>query len=167
LSGIYIFNLPLEEYLFFVAIPYSSVFTYEVLRTYASKDYLERYYRIISIFLILFLLMLSILFYNKTYTFVSFLLTSLYIFLLIILVKPDYLGRVYLSYAIILIPFMLVDGLLTGTFLKEPVIVYNQNEIMGIRLLTVPLEDMIYGLLLFVMNISIYEKLKQSHTKVQ
>lgn len=167
LTGIYIFDLPLEECLFFVAIPYSSVFTYEVLRTYLARDYLGSYAKTISIFLILLLLILSILFHSKIYTFVSFLFTFIYFLILIIVLKANYLGWAYLTYALILIPFLLVNGILTGTFLKEPVVIYNQDEIMGIRLLTIPLEDIIYGLLLFMMNISIYEKLKHSRSRVQ
>ncbi len=81
--------------------------------------------------------------------------------------KVDYLGWAYLSYFIILFPFLIVNGILTGTFLTEPVVIYNQNEITGARLLTIPLEDIIYGLLLFIMNISIYEKLKHPSAAVQ
>lgn len=167
LTGIYIFGLPLEECLFFIAIPYSSVFTYEVLRAYLAKDYLGSYAKSISIFLILLLLMFSILFNTKLYTFVLFLFTLIYFLFLIIVLNANYLGWIYLTYALILIPFLLINGILTGTFLNEPVVIYNQNEIMGIKLLTFPLEDIIYGLLLFTMNISIYEKLKHSPSRVQ
>jgi lycopene cyclase domain-containing protein len=57
-----------------------------------------------------------------------------------------WLSGFLLSYAISLIPFFLVNGVLTSL----PVVWYNDAQNMGIRLWTIPLEDAIYllGLLL-------------------
>ena len=40
LQGIYIFNLPIEEWLFFIAIPYACLFTYHSFEYLIKKDYL-------------------------------------------------------------------------------------------------------------------------------
>ncbi len=61
------------------------------------------------------------------------------------------------SYAIILIPFLLVNGFLTAV----PVVLYNDVENLGVRIYTIPVEDIFYGMLLILMNIVIYEKLYQ------
>jgi lycopene cyclase domain-containing protein len=58
---------------------------------------------------------------------------------------------------VVLIPFFIVNGLLTGTGLEEPVVWYNNQENVGIRLLTIPIEDTIYGFLLIGLNITLYE----------
>jgi lycopene cyclase domain-containing protein len=71
-----------------------------------------------------------------------------------------YLGKFYLSYLWILIPFFLVNGILTGTGLENPVVWYNNDENLGIRLLSIPLEDVVYGMLLILMNITIFEWLQ-------
>jgi lycopene cyclase domain-containing protein len=52
-----------------------------------------------------------------------------------------------------------VNGFLTAI----PVVLYNDEENVGIRLYSIPLEDVFYGMLLLFMNIVIYEKLKNRH----
>jgi lycopene cyclase domain-containing protein len=66
-----------------------------------------------------------------------------------------------LAYLVILLPFFIVNGILTGTGLEEPVVWYNDNENMGVRLFTIPVEDTIYGFLLIGLNITLYEFFKR------
>ncbi len=63
-----------------------------------------------------------------------------------------------ISYAIILIPFLIVNGFLTAI----PVVIYNDAENLGIRLYTIPVEDIFYGMLLVMMNVVGYERKKHS-----
>src|SRR3712207_5526265 len=42
LLGIYLFNLPLEEILFFITVPYACVFIYECLNVYVKRDLLRK-----------------------------------------------------------------------------------------------------------------------------
>ena len=62
------------------------------------------------------------------------------------------------SYAVCLIPFLIVNGFLTAI----PVVLYNNAENLGIRIYTIPFEDAFYGMLLVMMNIVLYEKLKRT-----
>ncbi len=48
LTGINLFNLPMEEWMFFITIPYACVFTYTSLNYLIKKDYLGKYARTIS-----------------------------------------------------------------------------------------------------------------------
>lgn len=65
--------------------------------------------------------------------------------------------RFYLVYLILMIPFLIVNGLLTGTALAAPIVWYNPGEIIGPRILTIPLEDIFYGMGLVLINVWIYQ----------
>ena len=63
-------------------------------------------------------------------------------------------------YSVLLLPFFIVNGILTGTGLDSPVVWYNDNENLGLRVLTIPVEDIFYGMELIFLNLLIYQKLK-------
>jgi lycopene cyclase domain-containing protein len=78
--------------------------------------------------------------------------------------KDKYLGRFIFAYLVHLIPLMLCNGVLTGGLTEEPVVIYNNAENLGIRIWTVPIEDLIYSMTLFLMNLSIFEYLRSKKT---
>lgn len=161
LSGIQIINLPLGEWLFFVVIPYCCIFVYEVMNTYINKDILGRYARNITIGLIGGLAITGVFSAWRWYTSVTFLLTAIFLCLHLWVFKSTYLGRFYLAMAVWLVPFFIVNGILTGSFIPQQVVWYNNAENLGIRMFTIPVEDTFYGMLLILMNTTIYEYLKQ------
>lgn len=154
LTGIYLANLPLEEVLFFICIPYACVFTYFALKYLVISNPLERYHQYISIFLVAALAVIGFVHLGKWYTALTFLLTAAYLFSLL-LRKVD-LSYHYLAYFAILPFFFLSNGLLTGSAIEEPIVWYNNAENLGIRLKTIPIEDSMYGLLLIFLNIDLY-----------
>lgn len=56
-----------------------------------------------------------------------------------------------LTYVVCFIPFLIVNGILTGGFTKNPVVWYNEDQIIGWRIGTIPIEDSIYNMLLIVL----------------
>jgi lycopene cyclase domain-containing protein len=164
LSGIYVGSLPLEEILFFFCIPYACVFTYHALGYLVKTDWLRPYQKIISLTLVIALLVTGVLYYNRLYTTVTFISTGSFILVLYYNKTNYWLGRFYFSFIVILIPFFIINGILTGSWIEGEVVWYNNNENLGIRLGTIPIEDTIYGMLLLIMNVSIFEHLQQKHT---
>jgi len=152
--GFKIAGLPIEEILFFICIPYASIFSYHCFKILIKKDFFKAYQLTISSILVSILLIASFFYAPKLYTSVTFFLTAIFILLIR---KKEWLSRFYFSYLILLIPFMIVNGILTGTGLEEPVVIYNSAEIINIRILTIPIEDTMYGLLLLGLNAYLYE----------
>lgn len=160
LTGIRLGNLPLEEILFFFCIPYACVFSYEVLNYFVKRDVLGKYARYGTTILAYMLVAVAFQSYDKLYTFTTAVLTFTFLLTHLVVLKKPYWSRLILTYLIIMIPFFITNGILTGTGLESPVVWYNDDENLGIRLMTIPIEDTLYGFLLFGLNVTIYERLK-------
>lgn len=159
LMGVYILNLPLEEILFFLCIPYACVFTYFALQHLVKKNPFHSIQHVITGFILILLLVAGILSLERLYTSVTLLLTAVY--LAFHLYRKSDLSFLYLAYLVI-IPFFLVsNGILTGSGLNEPIVWYDNSENLGIRLMTIPVEDAVYGFLLIMMNIDLYKQIKR------
>lgn len=146
ISGIKLFQLPIEEWLFFICIPYACIFThYAIIELNPKFRFSEKVVNGIYITLLSILIISLWYHYDKWYTFINF----LYALLLLGWVynsRKNLLQPFMATYLIILIPFFIVNGVLTGTGIEEQVVWYNNEENMGIRLLTIPVEDTIYNL---------------------
>ena len=152
LIGVYLFNLPLEEWLFFLTVPYACVFIYACLLAYFPKDWLAPVARYITWGLMAVLVTTAIVFFDRMYTAVTFLGLAAWFLVVTKAGKAPFMGRFYLTYIIHLLPFFVINGVLTAM----PVLIYNDQENLGIRLGTVPLEDTMYSMLLLIMNISLF-----------
>jgi len=155
------FQMPIEEWMFFFCIPYASVFIHYSLEYFKPKLLIpEKFTRRITLFFILFFIPVIIMNTDRLYTSVN------YSFLVAILLLgffygTQYLRRFYISFLIILIPFFIVNGVLTGTGIEEPVVWYNNAENLGIRLLTIPIEDIGYAFTMIYGNVFLIEKFKK------
>jgi len=146
LIGAYFLGLPLEEWIFFVCIPYACIFThYALLELFPNFRLGKRTTNVVYVALVTAMILGLWYYYDRWYTFVNF---SYALVLLGLVYNSDrnLLARFLATYVVILIPFFLVNGALTGFFTETPVVWYNNEENMGIRLGTIPLEDTIYNL---------------------
>lgn len=159
-----VLNLPVEEILFFIAIPYSCIFTYSVVKKhYTVKN--EVLFKGISVSLIFSLLALGLIFLSKIYTSSTFLLLSLLLLLLQFGIKVKWLPHFYVAFALILVPFFISNGILTGGFTPQAVVNYNDNYNLSIRLYTIPIEDIFYGMLLILLNVALFEYFNREERK--
>jgi lycopene cyclase domain-containing protein len=157
LIGVDFFGVPLEEYLFFICIPFACVFTYYSLEIlWPLKEVL--YTKFISIFLAIILMVIALFFHEKLYTFITFSALSL---LLIFSYKWKKITLFYRSFIIIMIPFFIVNGILTGTGLDGEVVWYNELHNLNIRMGTIPVEDVFYAMLMLLPTIIIFDRLRR------
>ena len=101
---------------------------------------------------------------TKSYTLASFMILILTILYGLLYHRP-LLQKFYITFLIILIPFFIINGTLTGSFIESPIVWYNNKENLGIRLTTIPIEDIAYCFSLLFGNLMIFEKLKFNKIK--
>ena len=160
--GVYLFNLPIEEVLFFISVPYSCVFIFEVFNAYVARDVLGSCSTKISVLVSIISLITCVLFYNKTYTIVNAGICLGLVLFATFVYKYRNMGRFYLAYFVCLIPFLICNGILTSL----PIVVYNNEENMAIRLFSIPLEDTFYCLSLLLSTVLLMDYFKNRKSRV-
>lgn len=158
LLGYSYWGLPVEEWAFFVVVPYACLFIYEVLKSYLESFEKSNLFAAISLGLIVLFAVLCYSNRGHFYTFFNFLFLTVYLGYIIFRNKfKHHLTKFFLTYLISLIPFLIIDGVLTSL----PVIEYHPDHIIGLRIINIPVENVGYFFLLLLMNTTIYETLKE------
>ena len=161
LLGINFINLPLEEYLFFLVVPYACLFIYACIKSYFPLAKSNRASQVISITLILISAIAIAQDPTHAYTSSTFGLLTITIIALHTKKFTHHLSHTYLAWIIALLPMAFVNGILTG----NPVVIYDDTENLGIRIGTIPFEDFFYNLLYMIWMISLFEYFKQRTQK--
>jgi lycopene cyclase domain-containing protein len=145
LTGFYIVNLPIEEWLFFVCIPYACIFTHYALLYYfpnmrlGQKATSYASYGLITIFIIL-----VITFYDRWYPLINF-GYAIVLLSLVLRYQKALLQKYFLTFLVMLVPFFIVNGVLTGSFIEEQIVWYDNTQNMSVRMFTIPVEDSVYA----------------------
>lgn len=165
ITGYTVFGLPVEEVMFFFTIPYASIFIYSFLNTfYPQATFFDRYAGKIILGILAVSVLGLVFYYDHTYTALNCAYAIILLALQQFLVKGAYMGRFYRFYCWHLIPFFIVNGILTGSGIAGEVVWYQPDSITGLRLVTIPVEDTLYSMSLMLMNIMLFEYL-QSRVK--
>lgn len=152
-----ILQLPIEEWMFFVSAPFACVFIYECLRYYFPKDNLSVFDKPISIGLSVILILIGVLTWGKLYTSFTCIATGVLILVHYLYIPNTYRTFFYKAQLVSFIPFFIVNGVLTGSITKSPIVQYNPDEMLDIRVLTIPVEDFIYCMILLFSVVIVYE----------
>ncbi|MCD6355030.1 MAG: lycopene cyclase domain-containing protein [Prolixibacteraceae bacterium] len=158
LLGIYFRGLPLEEWLSFLFISICSIYLYEVLSKKITHFGNPDLFVVISLVLLVVFALIAYFMRQKLYPFFTFFLLTIYFGYTIFRnrFKNHYPGF-YAAYIIFLFPYLTVRLILTSI----PVISFNSTHIINKFLFTIPLEDFGYFFLFLLMNITIYEYLRE------
>ncbi len=152
-------HLPPGEILFFITVPYACLFIYECVRAYIpDKDYAfpRRVFllpaaALVPVFIIA-------VYTDRGYSAAVSLSGVLFFLSVFGFGCRIFSRRSALLYLLIcLFPFILANGILTAL----PVVRYGPEAFSGIRLFTIPLEDILYNVTLLGFELLVYEGFKK------
>lgn len=143
--GIELAGLPIEEWLFFICIPFSCVFTYFCFDKFFELKWLSGFNNIIVFVSVISCSVVALLHYDKIYTLVTALFGIITLIYLHFIVRANWIGKASLVFTILMLGFLPVNGVLTGTGLEAPIVNYNPGDFLDIRIMTIPIEDVVYG----------------------
>jgi len=154
-SGINIINLPIEEILFFITVPFACLFTWEmIIRRVKEKNLNLQWLRL----LLYLALPAGIYFFSIGKQYTGLTLSFLFIANLVDqFLKTNLLfdKRFYFYLLLIVIFTLIFNGYLTW----RPVVTYGVEYQLDFRIITIPVEDFFYGISLLWMNTSLYKTL--------
>jgi len=157
LSGISILNLPIEEWLFLLVISLLSFAIYQQVKI--KFDHFEKPNLFLAISLVFIVVFGLITWFSrpKPVTFFIFFLLTIYLGYTIFRNRfKQHLTKFYIALIISAVPFFLFKGILNSL----PVVFYNNEYTLGIQMYGVPVEDFGYFFLLMLINITIFEYLR-------
>jgi lycopene cyclase domain-containing protein len=151
-------NLPLEEWLFFLTVPFACLFTWEMITKYLPDRHTDTGRTVRYLSLLFPAAGLIFFYYGREYSgLVMFFLTFVIYLDSVLETNLVYQKRFYWYLLLIVVFTFMFNGYLTA----RPVVLYNEAYQTGLRLITIPVEDFGYGTSLLVLCTVIYESLKQ------
>ncbi|MGB9883445.1 MAG: lycopene cyclase domain-containing protein [Microgenomates group bacterium] len=149
--GFRIFNLPIEEIIFFFSVSYSCLTIY--LNLLFLKTNTNQYLFLFPfiVFIVYFYICLR---YNKPY------IKTFFIFYLFLIFFDFFIAKTKLIVNFKFITFLIIVFVLTLIFnyylTKRQIVLYNKKIITGVKILTIPIEDFLYGLTFIYLVTIIY-----------
>jgi lycopene cyclase domain-containing protein len=160
--GFKIAGLPIEEWLFFYCIPFACVFTYYCIEKFLDLGLANAFNNIIVFTAVIVLSVVGLLNYDRIYTLLTVIITILTLGYLYFMAKKEWIGKASFVYLILMPGFFAVNGILTGSLIPSPVVNYNPDDFLGVRMGTIPVEDVVYGYSQFLLNIYFFKKITKN-----
>ncbi len=162
-----VLHLPVEEWMFFLSAPFACIFIYECLRYYFPKDIFSAADKLISLGLAGLFLIVGILSWGKLYTAFTCIATSILMGAHFYTFENTFRTFFYKTQLVSFLPFILINGVLTGSITESPIVQYHPEEMLGIRFITIPIEDFVYCFMMLFSVVTVYEYLMARKAVVQ
>jgi len=155
ITGIRIGRLPIEEIMFFISVPFACLFLWVNYQLRFDRQKMISSPRYIKYFMVLIFFLSGYFIYIKTYytgsVFIIFFLTVL---LDMIIKTRLFIKEIFWKFSgIVLMLTFFWNLYLTA----RPVVIYNPAYKTGINLITIPVEDFLYGLVMVSLILIIYQ----------
>jgi len=156
--GLMVAGLPWEEWLFFIFIPFSCVFTYFCIDKFFNLKSLSAFNNMVVFVSIIICAVVALRYADRIYTLVTALVTIVTLAVFHFALRIPWITQASLVFTLLMLGFLPVNGILTGTGLESPIVNYNPKDFMGIRILTIPIEDAVYGYTQFLLVLYFFKK---------
>jgi lycopene cyclase domain-containing protein len=177
LLGPRIAGLPIEEWLFFLCIPYACTFTYFALDVLEVR-WFERSATLLTAALAALSLGLAVAFWGRLYTSSTAVLLGGFC-LWLLWKRPVWLAGLWTAFVALMPAFIVTNGVLTGLrFWEYPVlnsmpetiatqvVWYDNTHNLGVRLFCIPLDDFLYAFLLIGLNVALFEHFRRRRKRI-
>ena len=158
-----ILGLPPGEWLFFVTVPFASLFIWEIFSVKLPVASQSGNPTRSAAGLLLVITGIPLFLLNLEYT-------GLVVSALGLVILVQYLLKVYLTKRAFLGRYLLILTALifvfNGYLTARPVVLYDTAYQLNLRILTIPIEDFLYGYALILLAVLIFEKLKEQRVYV-
>ncbi|MBS1648836.1 MAG: lycopene cyclase domain-containing protein [Bacteroidetes bacterium] len=159
--GLNIAGLPLEEMLFFIFIPFSCVFTFYTIDKYYKWNALSGFNNILVFVSVIVLSVVALLYTDKIYTLVTSIVTVATLIYLQFIARSEWITKASVVFTLLMLGFFPVNGILTGSFIENPIVNYNSKDFLGIRMFTIPIEDAVYGYSQFLLVLYFFKQFQK------
>ena len=160
LIGISFFNIPIEECIFFFTIPYAFVFIYELVKAYFPNFRPVQFSYYFSLLFTITAVVLAVIYHDHRFTFSVLLSVGVINWVVYFGYTPRWYPYFIVAFYIAQVPLLIVNGLLSEVAADTSVIWYNESEIMGVRIFSIPVEVMFYNFLLLFSIVIVHEFLR-------
>src|SRR5690606_30676476 len=88
---------------------------------------------------------------DRIYTLVTALVTIFTLLIFHFVLRVQWITQASLVFTLLMLGFLPVNGILTGTGLESPIVNYNPKDFMGVRILTISYVVALYGYAQFLL----------------
>lgn len=152
-----ILGLPIAEWLFFITVPFACLFIWEIITYFRPKAEIKLFDNLRLLWFLVMPFAIWLFVSGKEYTgivLVAISIVSLLDKFLKTNIIPD--RRAYILFAILIGLMLVFNGYLTA----RPVVLYDPSYQLDFRIITIPIEDFIYGVSHILLTVIVYTKIK-------
>lgn len=156
LTGMTLWELPVEELLLSLILPLAGLSVYLFLNARYPDNTNDKYSLAVSNIMLGICIAMLFFGYQKLYTLFTFSILLVFMVYIEYVNKIRFMYRFYRAYLLMLIPFYLVYGVLT----IMPVLQFNAAETLKFNLLQIPFETPFYFMGMMLLSVFLFEVFK-------
>lgn len=154
--GTTIYGVPIEDMLFFITVPYAFIFIYRWVTKYFQFLEIQQFTYIFSLTLTITSILLSIIYYNYIYTFLTVSVLAVLNGIVYFGYTPKWYSKFLIAFFIVTLHYILIDGIITLT-VENKIVNHAEGSVIGLYFFSIPIEDILGFFLLFLMVTTYYE----------